>query len=113
MSVVISTMTLANSHRLLRQYASTRYSLSAVPIAKVGDEMVRDWWMTAAAMGPTCCQRKSGETAARRTLRRIGAQVRKRRSARCVLSNDGGASRGGRQCSQWLFPDQWFFVPRG
>ena len=86
-SVRVATVTLANSHGLIRQYMSTRHGISAVPVASDGKEMVRDWWMSSARFAsdlsaPEAVGRKAGE----RTIRRMGAVVPETMTAPVVFS---------------------------
>lgn len=88
MSVVVSKVTLANSHGLVREYSATRYSLSAVPIARVGDEMVRDWWMSASRHREDLNSPEAvGQEAAARTLQKIGAVIPETTEVPVVFSN--------------------------
>ncbi|MBI1789061.1 MAG: TldD/PmbA family protein [Acidobacteria bacterium] len=65
----------ANSHGFAGEYRTSYCSLSAVPIAKEGDSMERDYWYSMArgleGLEPPA---EIGRIAARRALRRLGAR---------------------------------------
>ena len=67
---------LANSHGFLGDYRRSYCSLSAVPIAQVeGSAMQRDYWYSVAnSLSKLESPEEVGQTAAKRTLRRLGAR---------------------------------------
>lgn len=88
---------LVNSRGFQGEYRRSTCSLSTVPVARVGDDMQRDWWFTTsrslAGLEPAD---QVGRRAAERALRRLGAvKVETRRvpvvfeprTARTLLSN--------------------------
>lgn len=65
----------ANSRGFVNSYRSSNCSLATVPVAKVGDAMERDYWMTASRSAARLeSPELVGTTAARRVLRRLGAR---------------------------------------
>jgi PmbA protein len=65
----------ANSRGFAGSYRTTSCSMSAVPVAKDGDSMERDYWMTAArSLHRLESPEKVGLLAAERTVRRLGAR---------------------------------------
>jgi PmbA protein len=64
----------ANSRGFLGEYRTSYCSLSAVPVAKAGDQMERDYWHTISrSFGRLEDPAEVGRKAARRALRRLGA----------------------------------------
>jgi PmbA protein len=80
------TRVFANSRGFLGSYRSTSCSLSAVPVAKSGDRMERDYWYT---IGRDHTKLESpeqvGRIAAERVLRRLGARKIPTQQATIVL----------------------------
>ncbi len=65
----------ANSHGFVGSYLSSRHSLSAVLIGMQDDEMQRDYWYTVSRSADGLEQAEAvGNTAAERTVRRLGAR---------------------------------------
>ena len=65
----------ANSRGFLGSYSSTTASISATPIAKVGEEMERDYWHSISrSWAGLDAPEDVGRIAAERTLRRLGAR---------------------------------------
>jgi PmbA protein len=65
----------ANSRGFVGSYRATSCSMSAVPVAKEGESMERDYWMTAArSLDRMEAPELVGRTAAERTVRRLGAR---------------------------------------
>ena len=94
-----------NSHGFLEGYSSSRNSLSCVVIAEDSSGMQRDYWY-ASARDPALLEPASqiGLTAARRTIRRLGARKLETRNApvlyeadiaRGVIGHFVSAIRGG------------------
>ena len=87
----------ANSRGFAGSYRASQCSLSAVPVAKEGDAMERDYWFSAArSLAGLEAPAEVGRTAARRALRRLGARkvatgkypvVFEPRSARSLIEN--------------------------
>lgn len=64
-----------NSHGFIGSYISSRHSLSCVLIGQSGEDMQRDYWYTVARDGIDLePARQVGETAAQRTIARLGSQ---------------------------------------
>lgn len=65
----------ANSRGFAGEYRTSHCSLSAVPVAREGESMERDYWFSM-ARGPAHLEspEEIGRTAARRALRRLGAR---------------------------------------
>lgn len=64
-----------NSHGFIGGYAATRHSLSCAVIGQQDDQMQRDYWYSTARRETDLEDPQAiGRTAARRTLRRLGAQ---------------------------------------
>jgi PmbA protein len=65
----------ANSRGFAGSYQSSQCSLSAVPVAKEGESMERDYWFSAArSLAGLEAPAEVGRMAARRALRRLGAR---------------------------------------
>ncbi len=65
----------ANSRGFVNSYRTSNCSLATVPVAKLGDAMERDYWMTAARSASRLeSPELVGTTAAKRVLRRLGAR---------------------------------------
>jgi PmbA protein len=65
----------ANHHGFLGEYESASHGLFSEPLARQGDSMQRDYWMTAARCLSDLEEPASvGRTAAKRALRRLGAK---------------------------------------
>ena len=63
----------ANSRGFVNSYRSSNCSLATVPVAKQGNSMERDYWMTASRSAARLeSSELVGQTAARRVLRRLG-----------------------------------------
>lgn len=64
-----------NSHGFLAGYPASRHSLSCMVVGKEGDAMQRDYWYTISRVPAALEEAASvGQTAAARTLRRLGAR---------------------------------------
>lgn len=65
----------ANSRGFAGEYRGSYCAISAVPVAKTGDRMERDYWSSAARrLADLESPEHVGKTAAERTLRRLGAR---------------------------------------
>ena len=102
-----------NSHGFIGGYPTTSHSLSCVVLAGGGDEMQRDYWYsTARDWRELQSARDIGETAARRTIERLGPRKLSTRRApvvfvpelaRGLISHFVGAIRGSSQYRQASF----------
>ncbi|MEJ2693372.1 MAG: metalloprotease PmbA [Candidatus Thiodiazotropha sp.] len=64
-----------NTHGFIGGYPSSRHSLNCVVVGKEGESMQRDYWYTLSRIGEELESPESvGQTAARRTLSRLGAR---------------------------------------
>lgn len=80
------TRVFANSRGFLGSYRSTSCSLSAVPVAKSGDRMERDYWYSIGRDHTTLeSPEHIGRVAAERVLRRLGARKIPTQQATIVL----------------------------
>jgi len=87
----------ANSQGFLGEYRASYCSLSAAPVAREGDSMERDYWISIArSFGSLESAEQVGRIAAGRVLRRLGARkvetqrvpvIFEPRTARTLLSN--------------------------
>ena len=78
-----------NSHGFLEGYSSSRNSLSCVVIAEDSSGMQRDYWYTSARDPATLeAAEQVGLTAARRTIRRLGARKLDTRNAPVLYEAD-------------------------
>ena len=95
----------ANSRGFAGEYRASYCSLSTVPVARDGESMERDYWLTA-ARGVAGLEKPEdvGRIAAERTLRRLGARkigtrkvpvVFEPRTARTLVDNIFDAVHGG------------------
>ncbi len=95
----------ANSRGFVHSYRTSNCSLAAVPVARQGQSMERDYWMTAARSASRLeAPEYVGRTAAQRVLRRLGARkvptqkapvVFEPRVARSLLNHLFDAVNGG------------------
>ena len=98
------TRAFANSLGFSGSYASGSCSLSAVPVAKQGDAMERDYWHTSARSAAKLESAESvGRRAAERAVRRLGARKVATQKAPIILraSHRALACRAFVRCGEW------------
>ena len=102
----------------MNSYRTSNCSLATVPVAKQGNSMERDYWMTASRSAARLESPEIvGQTAARRVLRRLGARkvstqkvpvIFEARVARSLLDHVFDAVNGGAVYRKRRFwPESW------
>jgi PmbA protein len=90
----------SNSHGFAGEYRASSASLSVTPVAKDGGGMQRDgWYSVARRLHGLESPEVVGQTAARRTLRRLGARKVATQEVPVVFDPDMAASLLGSLCS--------------